>query len=51
VIAEKEALFACDHHCIIRYRASFSDTQVPPGVGRYLTPLTPLTTLTTLTTQ
>ena len=27
VIAEKDALFACDHHCIIRYRASFSDAQ------------------------
>lgn len=27
VIAEKEALYACDHHCIIRYRATFSDAQ------------------------
>ena len=27
VIAEKEALVACDHHCIIRYKASFSDAQ------------------------
>ena len=27
MIAEKEALLACDHHCIISYRASFSDAQ------------------------
>ena len=47
VIAEKDALFACDHHCIIRYRASFSDAQVPhDALSSMLQGLTTRTTLT-----